>query len=144
MGQEGGDREGVAKYPLLFKSPGNEIDRTGMVLIIDDERLVREALGELLQAAGFATLGAASGWEGVERFRQYQAQIEAIILDVRLPDLSGVEVINQLGLGAAAVKIIVISGLNPGDVRQRFAGKGVKAFLAKPFAVSALISLLQG
>jgi DNA-binding response OmpR family regulator len=116
----------------------------GMVLIIDDERLVREALGELLQAAGFMTICAASGWEGIERFRQYQAQIEAIILDVRLPDLSGVEVLNKLELGAAAVKVIVISGLNPGDVRQRFAGKGVRAFLAKPFAVNALINLLRG
>jgi CheY-like chemotaxis protein len=115
-----------------------------MVLIIDNERLVREGLGELLQTAGFATLCAASGLEGIQRFQQYQSQIETVILDARLPDMSGVEVFDRLQQLSQAVKVIVISGLNAAEVKRHFANKKIVAFLAKPFDINALIVLLHG
>lgn len=117
-------------------------DVTGMVLIIDNERLVREGLSELLNTAGFSTLSAADGCEGIQFFGQYKAQIDTVILDARLPDMSGADVLTTLQQFSPDVKVIVISGLSPAEVKRRFGGKQVTAFLSKPFDINALMALV--
>jgi CheY-like chemotaxis protein len=118
-------------------------DVTGMVLIIDNERLVREGLSELLNTAGLSTLSAADGCEGIRFFWQYQSQIDTVILDARLPDMSGADVLTTLQQFSPEVKVIVISGLNPAEVKRRFNGKRVTAFVTKPFDINALMALLS-
>src|SRR5260370_33454918 len=70
------------------------VDAYGLVLIVDDERDLRELVDFNLRQAGYRTLHAATGAEALERARTHAPQIT--ILDLNLPDFSGTEVCRKL------------------------------------------------
>jgi CheY-like chemotaxis protein len=108
--------------------------RTRRVLIVDDEDDIREvAQISLEMVAGWEVLTAASGSEGLEIASA--VQLDAILLDVMMPDMDGLATFQKLQAGPAIRHIPVIlltAKLQPPD-RRRFAELGVAGVLAKPF-----------
>ena len=104
-----------------------------LILIVDDTPVNLELVSRILQAEGFRTVRARNGREALERSRP--AGIDLILLDVMMPDLSGIEVCAQLKSDpvTADIPIIFLSALD--DVNSRVAGlkAGGVDYISKPF-----------
>jgi two-component system, chemotaxis family, chemotaxis protein CheY len=104
------------------------------ILIIDDDRMVREALQVLLSTAGYDVTLANEGKEGLETFAQLQPNL--VITDILMPEKEGMETIQDLRRLAPTLPIIAISGggrvgnMSFLKVAQQF---GANRTFAKPF-----------
>jgi CheY-like chemotaxis protein len=107
------------------------------ILIVEDEERVRQAVARLLEQAGHTTCWASTGAGALRLLRS--EPVDLMLLDVVLPDLSGWEVRRaQLSDRATArIPVIVISGLDPQDVRNPMAS--VLLVLSKPVEGPALL-----
>jgi CheY-like chemotaxis protein len=105
----------------------------GTVLIVDDEETVRAVTSRALKILGFSVLIATDGREAVAIYREYQAEIRAVLLDMMMPGMPGAATFRQLRQLDPNVRVILMSGYNEQEATNAFAGKGLVAFLQKPF-----------
>jgi CheY-like chemotaxis protein len=103
-----------------------------VVLVVDDEECVREAVRRTLDAAGYTVVCAASAVEAIQVFQALAAQIEVAIVDLTMPGEDGVEVARRCRHLAPRLKVIATSGHSQAEVKARFGGL-MDAFLAKPY-----------
>jgi len=113
------------------------------VLVIDDDRAIAQLTLLVLRSAGYVVELAFDGQSGLERARLVVP--DAIVLDLRLPDLDGLEVANELGRDRtlADVPIIILSANVQEQVRMRAAASGVAAFIAKPYQNQRLVDAVN-
>ena len=110
------------------------------VLIIDDEEPIRRFLRAALEANSFSVIEAASGAEGIRQITNYQP--EAILLDLGLPDLDGMEIIRKVREWSS-IPIIVLSARGQEDDKVGALEIGADDYLTKPFAVRELLARLR-
>ncbi|MEW6321161.1 MAG: sigma-54 dependent transcriptional regulator [Acidobacteriota bacterium] len=110
------------------------------VLVIEDEDDLRALIAESLEAGGFAVAQAPTAAEAQERLRGFA--YDAMVLDLRLPDGDGMEVLDAALQRYPQIAAIVITGF--GGVQEAVSAirRGAKNFLLKPFQLSALTSEL--
>lgn len=115
---------------------------SGMVHVIDDDEALRESLLFLLNAAKFQV----RSYESAEAFLDAMGHAEAgcIITDVRMPGMTGLELIRRLKTSHAAFPVIVISGHADVPLAVEAMKLGAVEFLEKPFEEGALISAVLG
>ena len=113
------------------------------VLIIDDERQVREALSDILDLEEIPTIAAASGQEGIDLFTTHQDEIGLIILDLSMPGMSGIEAFSALRDVNAAVKIVLSSGYTEAEILEKMAGTRPTGFLHKPYRLDTVLRVVQ-
>lgn len=104
------------------------------ILVIDDERPIREMLRAGFEEAGFDVCAAADGKEGIRLFHEQPADL--VITDILMPDQDGLEVIRVLHRSFPGVKIIAISGKGMGgdlDFLIEAELFGAVSTMAKPF-----------
>ncbi|MGD8454257.1 MAG: response regulator [Phycisphaerae bacterium] len=134
----------ASKQPLvrlIAEEPTSAMPyRTGTVLVVDDEDLVRLVAQQILERAGFDVLTADGGRAALDTFREHHEQIDAVLLDLTMPDLGGEEVHREMRGIRPAVSVVVLSGYNEEHVMERFAGIGPVEFLAKPYKDADLIA----
>ena len=116
---------------------------SGTVLLVDDEKTVRELTQHMLERLGFAVLTAADGREAVEVFREHTDDVACVILDLTMPRMDGEAAFRKLRRIQRDVRVIMSSGYNEQEVAQRFAGKGLAGFLQKPYQLSTLAERLR-
>lgn len=114
-----------------------------LVLVIDDEASIRELVADTLATEGIDVCLAANGAEGIEQFRQRQAQIGLVLLDLKMPGLSGEDTLRALRRIDPQVKIILSSGYNETEVPHHFREGEIVAFLQKPYNFTLLIQQLR-
>jgi DNA-binding NarL/FixJ family response regulator len=116
--------------------------RNFSVMIIEDQTVMREMLMHLIEAQlNYAVVAtAATGKEGVELALQHQPDI--LILDIRLPDISGVEVLYRLKNSYPEIKILVFSGKIEGKIARCLVRDGVRGFVSKNENISRLKTAL--
>ncbi|MFI7426204.1 SpoIIE family protein phosphatase [Micromonospora sp. NPDC049836] len=109
------------------------------VLVVDDSRPKRYLLVSWLTRAGFATIEAENGAEALDRVEK--DRIDLVVLDVRLPDVSGFEVCEQIKEAHPAIPVIHVSA-HAVDVVDRAQGltRGADAYLAEPIEPEELVA----
>jgi two-component system nitrogen regulation response regulator NtrX len=110
-------------------------------LVIDDDEVVRKTCVELLEARGHKTLSAATVGEGLRLFSEHRPA--AVLLDLRLPDGTGIDVLRELQRQAPGTPVVVISG--HGSVAEAVEAMKVGAtdFLEKPVSRDRLFQILD-
>ncbi len=117
-----------------------EVDMTQqLVLVIDDEEPVRDAVTDILELEGLAVLTAPDGRVGIELYRQRQAEIRLILLDLSMPGLNGEETLRELRQTDAHVRVLLSSGYSHAEVAARFAGQSEVGFIQKPYDAEQLV-----
>ncbi len=112
----------------------------GLVLVIDDEEIVRRTAQMTLERDGYTVLKAEAGLEGLDVFRRFTSEIGVVILDLTMPGLSGEETLVELTKIRADVKVILSSGYDEVETLRRFAGAEPAGFIQKPYTAAALAS----
>lgn len=113
------------------------------VLVIDDERQVRETIQDILELENIPVLTAASGREGVDVFDAHQNEIGLIILDLSMPGMSGMETFTALRAIDASAKIILSSGFPETEILLKMAGTRPTDFLQKPYRLEAVLHTVE-
>jgi two-component system cell cycle sensor histidine kinase/response regulator CckA len=112
---------------------------SGLILLIDDEPLVRSALSAVLDLAGYEVLEAPDGATGVAVFEARRHELAAVILDRSMPGMSGVEALALMRAVDAQMPIILLSG-DPGAASSM---ARVTAVLMKPTPSGILLETLH-
>ncbi|WP_420641973.1 hybrid sensor histidine kinase/response regulator [Candidatus Leptofilum sp.] len=113
------------------------------VLIIDDERQVREAIGDILDLEEIPTLAAASGAAGIDQYTAHRDEIGLIILDLSMPGMSGIEAFEALRQIDPNVKIILSSGYTEAEILEKMAGTRPTGFLQKPYRLETVLQVAK-
>jgi len=113
------------------------------VLVIDDEAPVREAVVDILAMSGIEVIVATNGAEGIAFYQEQMADINLVILDLSMPGMNGKETFQQLRRIDPQVRVILSSGYNQVEATRHFLGKGLAAFLQKPFNAVDLLATVK-
>jgi len=116
----------------------------GTVLVADDEALIRWSITEALVDAGFAVKEASTGGEAMMAVEAVgDHPLAAIVLDLRLPDVSDLSLVRRVRAAAPGVPLVLMSAhATADDVRQALEA-GVFCFVEKPFDVANMVMLVQ-
>lgn len=106
------------------------------ILIIDDDDSIRESLDMYLTEEGYDVEVADSGWGGINKFTD--ARTELVILDIRLPDVSGFFVYDELRKRDDKAKIIMITAFHDDKTISEAMEKGVFRYIKKPIDMNIL------
>ena len=112
------------------------------ILVVDDERAVRDSLRRALELEGYSVELAADGEEALERLGG-NGEIDALILDILMPRLDGVEVCRRLRRKGFRVPILMLTARD--EVENRVAGldAGADDYVTKPFALEELLARVR-
>ena len=110
------------------------------VAIVDDEPAVRTALARLLEASSFEAATYGSAREFIDSMRRDIP--ECLIVDVHMPDFSGLDLQRYLNRINKKIPTIVITAFDDAGIRERSAASGAKAFLTKPLHGQTLIDAI--
>ncbi|MEY4034675.1 MAG: hypothetical protein RL492_1869 [Verrucomicrobiota bacterium] len=121
---------------LLTMKPSSVKAKT--VVIIEDQTAIRELVSEMLQAKGkFRVIGtSADGAAGVEMALRLKPDI--LILDILLPDISGVEVLHRLRNAIPSLSVLVFSGKSEKQIARGLVKEGVRGYVNKNSPLSEL------
>jgi PAS domain S-box-containing protein len=109
------------------------------ILLVDDERHLREMAKRLFEGLGYTVLLAASGEEAVEIFREQRSGIALVVLDVMLGGaLSGAETLTKLREVEPEVRVLVSSGYAPTGAPNQLLEQGVAGFIQKPYGIDEI------
>lgn len=113
----------------------------GTVLIVDDERSIRLSLRTILSGLGFMIIEAARGEEALALVRT--AQFDAVLLDINMPGMGGVEVCRMMRKNSARLPIIMLTVQGSEDRKVEALDAGADDYITKPFQLRELIARLH-
>ena len=129
---------GVAERIVMRRADGNPIS----VLVVDDEAVLAEMVSMALRYEGWDVRTAADGTEAVRVAREFRP--DAVILDVMLPDMEGLEVLRRLRADSPLLPVIFLTARD--GVADRIAGltAGGDDYVTKPFSLEEVAARLRG
>ncbi len=132
-------KKGKQEEPLTFSS--------GRILLMDDEDLIREATGRILNTIGYAVELAQEGSEAIKLFKKFKEKgepFDLVILDLTVRGgLGGISTIKELVKINPDVKVIVTSGYSKDPVMTNFRDYGFSGVIAKPYNIQELGRVLR-
>jgi DNA-binding response OmpR family regulator len=111
------------------------------VLIVDDDRGIREALFEILQLKGYKVSEAATGLEGIEQTKTQMFDI--ILIDIQLPDIEGTELLVHFQKATPEAIKIMITGNSTVENALEALNKGANSYFKKPFNPQDLLETIE-
>jgi DNA-binding response OmpR family regulator len=111
------------------------------ILIVEDERSLREALVDLLTKRGFSVETAADGLTAAER--GVQPDVDFVLLDLTLPRLDGVDVCRRLRMARPALPVLILTARGSEEERVKGLTAGADDYLTKPFGTSELLARID-
>ena len=116
---------------------------TGLVLVVEDEPIMRKIAVKVLKEGGYEVLIAENGQEGVELFEKHHNDIQLVLLDMVLPKKSGKDVYIEMKKIKPDVKVLLNSGFRKDKRVKEVFKLGIKHFIEKPYTFDALAKAIQ-
>jgi two-component system, OmpR family, response regulator MprA len=114
------------------------------ILVVDDERAVRESLRRALELEGYEIELAADGREALSRLTENDgSQPDAVILDVLMPGVDGLEVCRRLRRGGSSVPVLMLTARDEIESRVSGLDAGADDYVTKPFALEELLARVR-
>jgi len=108
------------------------------ILLIDDEDMMVDVGTQMLKGLGYKVLTATGGRQGIAVFESNQEQIDLVILDMIMPDLSGKETFEALVKLKPSIKALLSSGYSQDGQAKDIMDRGCQGFIQKPFTMTGL------
>jgi DNA-binding response OmpR family regulator len=113
------------------------------VLVVEDDDAVRFSMTALLAQEGYLVLGAASAHDGLANLRQPLSTIDVVVLDVHLPDASGIDLCARLRELYPNLPVIVCTGEATPDEVAQLLRLGAHRYLQKPVSADELLATVE-
>ncbi|MCK5162088.1 MAG: transporter substrate-binding domain-containing protein [Desulfobacula sp.] len=110
----------------------------GTVLLVDDEKIIIDVGLKMLKKLGFKAIGANSGKEAIETYRNHWKTIDIVIIDMIMPDVGGKEVYEKLKQINPDVSALLSSGYSINGKAAEILNLGCDGFIQKPFGMKEL------
>lgn len=130
------DVPGMPEDPMNPRLPGRQGE---VILVVEDEEMLRDFLQMVLEENGYKVILAADGMEGVHTFLQHMNEISLVLLDMGLPGLSGEEVLSRIISLSPGVKVIAVSGSIEPEVEEVALRIGAVDYMPKPYLMKDLL-----
>ncbi|PYM64001.1 MAG: hypothetical protein DME11_15170 [Candidatus Rokuibacteriota bacterium] len=114
---------------------------TSRILVVDDDRDVRETVVEFLRGEGFDVVEAANGLEALVQVKR--ARPSGIVLDLLMPRLGGLDAIKRIRAFDRAIKVVVMTGAPDPELQRQARALGAVAVLTKPISPPDLLAPLH-
>jgi len=111
------------------------------LLVIDDEDEIIQVVGDFFKDEGFDVYTADTGQAGLKLIGEQKPDV--VFLDLKLPDISGLEILKQIRLSEQKCKVIVNTGYVENSLKENAKKLGCDVFLSKPFNLIQLNEVLQ-
>jgi DNA-binding response OmpR family regulator len=115
----------------MLTPPQPAAPRLGTILVIDDEPDVVEVISEYFAGAGYEVVGAAHGGDGLMLAEMHRPDV--VLLDIMMPGIDGVEVLQQLRLRWPEMSVIMLTAVADQDVARGALRRGAFDYVPKPF-----------
>jgi len=116
---------------------------SGLVLVIDDEPMVLEVAQAILTNAGYEVLTASSGSDGLLLFNKWSDAILTVLVDMTMPDMSGIDVYHSIRRISANIPVVISSGFSKDLCVGKEEGDEHFHFLSKPYAGELLVETVS-
>lgn len=126
--------------PAALERLGMAVRRQRVILLAEDEKMVRNLVQAVLSNAGHAVITASDGLEALELSRQYPFQIDLLITDVKMPRLEGPQLVEQLRRERPGMPSVLMSGYVSEELRDYASNCD---FVRKPFMPQDLIERIN-
>ncbi len=135
----------TATRSVAIEVPAPAVDTrsSGVILVVDDEALVRRTAHQILERGGYSVLEARDGQEAVTLFAIHGDSIRAVLLDLTMPGMDGEATLRELTRIREDVKVLLSSGYSEQDAVPRFDMQKSAPFLQKPYTAQALLRAMH-
>ncbi len=110
----------------------------GLILVVDDEEVMRHTAGTILGKCGYRVITAMDGEEGVRVFRERHHEIRAVLLDLVMPRKSGEQAYLEMKKIDPGLKVILTSGFRKDERVDLALSCGINGFIQKPYSLERL------
>jgi two-component system, cell cycle sensor histidine kinase and response regulator CckA len=117
--------------------------KTPTILLAEDNETLRELIGQVLVSRGYAVLEAANGLEALEHAKRQRAKVDAIVTDIVMPVMGGLELARKLEQVCPEVPVVYMSGHSEDTDLINERTRNGAAFLQKPFPITELVRILD-
>ncbi len=111
------------------------------VLVVDDEPDLADVLTTVLRGEGWDVVDANDGEEALSAAREFQP--DAVLLDIMLPDISGIEVLRRLRTESPRVLVLFLTAMDAAEDRMTSMAAGADGYMTKPFSIEELLVRLR-
>ncbi|MFH2052809.1 MAG: response regulator [bacterium] len=115
----------------------------GTILVVEDEATLRNLCSRMLSRLGYDPLVAGDGPQGIELFTRKHEEITCVILDLIMPGMNGLEVLDRIQSLKPGTRVIMTSGYHEQEIARRFADRGLAGFIQKPYVMADLARVLS-
>jgi len=115
----------------------------GSILVVDDDRLVRDLVTLMLERAGMSVLTAVDGVEALAAFEAHHTEIACVILDLTMPRMGGEETLERIRAMDATMPVLLSSGYGRPESATRLEDEAFTDFLAKPYDAADLLARIR-
>ena len=122
---------------------GQPSSNKGLILLVDDEEIVLDVGSQMLEKIGYSVFKARNGKEAIALFRENKAQVNMVILDLRMPEMDGECVYELLKEIKPDVKVLISSGCSLRDQASQNLKYGCSGFIQKPFNLKTLSQKIE-
>lgn len=137
----------IIESPHLNSDKNNEptelLKRSGTILLVEDEEIVRTIVSTMLSEIGFDVFEAENGKHGYEIYKNNHDKIDLVILDMVMPEMNGKECFYAIREFNPDAKIILSSGFSKEEDLIELKEQGLNGFIKKPFFISDLGKILN-
>lgn len=132
------------EYPVEEqKSTGETLRGTETILLIDDEKIILDVSREMLESLGYRVYAAGSGREAIAIYMKKKDEIDLVILDMIMPDISGSDTFDQLREINPEVTVLLASGYSIKGQAGAIMDRGCDGFIQKPFHLEKLSQIVR-
>ena len=114
-----------------------------VILVVDDEKVLRDFLHQALEGYGYTVLEAEDGETAVKIFKENSEKVQLIILDMIMPNMSGEKALYQIRQMNSTVPVLVSSGYSDKEKFEQIAALGIAGILQKPFRINKLLTQIR-
>lgn len=133
----------IEAVPQARKSTESPKGNGEVILAIEDEDLLRDFLKTILEENGYKVVAAPDGIKGLQAYREHVHEIDIVLLDMGLPEMSGAEVLAELKMLNPDVKVILASGYLEPEMKNDAFQIGALDFMPKPYQTDDLLMRIR-
>ena len=132
-----------AREPSAETKPRADLTGQGTILLVEDEEGLRSLNARGLRSRGYSVIEASNGVEAMEALEEKNGAVDLVVSDVVMPEMDGPTLLREMRIRNPNLKIIFVSGYAEEAFDKSLPENEQFAFLAKPFALSALVEKVK-